>query len=670
MQATLAKSLSAPRPFALVTSREFKCVVLGATTLKAAATRLGLRWRRPAFPQSRTRQLARISAAMSSSAGFLIARVQLPEISLSRFEQRALKRMITRMLQHTVRELDQHTHVNGGVVNTSRWKAVGLNDDLRVYREREAGATSAALAFALDKTDALPRGSTVAPLTLPGVLMTGFTRGKVENAMDAVTTRSQEDLALLLGFMHHEDVVDCAVLKTLEPPTETDPFHFLGIKYFVRKAPVAGTKVLKHRDSVYLEFTGYTQTARDERLGFHLMHSVELSEFPPLTARKSVRTLHSLRYLYRQQSDDVVKVFMQGNLDVSGMAAMPLASAYTNDALFGLATLMACAEAKRLTQMWRAQQARNSRQDSRKQQAKRMSMALECSMCRQKRKLFGGASLAACELCADAICTRCRSDKKVFEVGANRILGTFRKVSVCKSCILASNRARSHPDEPQMRIVMSEHLQLDREGSRDRRRRAPSSSCSSGARSSRSDSSCPSASSQECSPTPVPHCRGRIESVASSGSTGSSRSYRECPVVPVSPVGLPARAHGHQEAYSINDQQMDLRQQRRVIALKTSTERASHRIQQLGSSQQLDHRIPLQPSGTRDCALRRVASTGSASSSGGDSSAYSYSTAATSQQNDLFARMAELNRVAESTYNTTQQNGVYLSQQMRSRRRT
>ncbi|KAG1689200.1 hypothetical protein DVH05_002763 [Phytophthora capsici] len=602
---------------------------------------------------------------MSSNASFPIARVQLPKIELSRLEQRALKRMVTRMLQYTVQEFDRHTYGNGGEVDTSQWKAAGSKDDLRVYREREAGATSAALAFALDKTDVLPRGSTVAPLTPPGMMMTGFTRGKVENAMDAVTSNSQEDLALVLNFLHHDNVVDCAVLKTIEAPTETDPFHFLGIKYFVRKAPVAGTRLFKHRDSVYLEFTGYTETTRGERLGFHLMHSVELSTFPPLTARNSVRTLHSARYLYRQQSEDVVQVFMQGNLDISGMGMKPFTATFMGDALFGLAALVACAEAKRLTHMWRAQQAR---QDNRRQQSKRVSMALECAMCRQKRKLFGGASLAACEICAGAVCTRCRSDKKVFEMDANRIVGKFSKLSVCKSCVLAANRALSQPDEPQMLVVMSEHLQLNREGSRERRRRGVSSSGSSG-------SGCPS---EEYPSTPQLQRRDRHESVASSASTVSS-SFRECPVVPVSPMGMHARAHGQQLVYTVNDQQMELQQQRRANDVKTSTERA-HRVQQFSSSrrvqQQLTLRehqlIALQPDtkpsreqalvshSHRDCALRRVASTGTAlaSSSSG------------AQQNDLLARMMELNRVAESTYNTTQQNGAILSQQMRSRRRS
>ncbi|KAL4139858.1 hypothetical protein PRNP1_015503 [Phytophthora ramorum] len=605
---------------------------------------------------------------MSSSSGFPIARAQLPKVSLSRHEQLAFKRMVTRMLQNTVHAFDRHTHASRGDVDTSKWKVVGSRDGLQVYREREAGATGAATA------DALPRGSTVAPLTPPGVLLTGFARGKVENVLDAVTTKSQEDLALLLSFMHHESVVDCAVLHTIEAPTESDPFHFLGIKYCARRAPAAGSRLVKHRDSVYLEFTGYTETARGERLGFNLMHSVELAEFPPLTARNSTRTLHSVRYLYRQLSENVVEVFMQGDVDVSGMAF----TAYTNDALFGLSTLVACAEAKRLTQMWRAQQARNDSQKQRKWQAKRGSTALECSMCRQKQKLFGGASLAACELCANSICTRCRSDKKVFEPDANGIIGKFRKVSACKCCILAANKARSQPEEPQMRIVMSEHLQRDREGSRVRRR-GTSSPGSLGTRS-RADSNCASAFSGEFSQAQQVNVRLRNESQASTASTESFSSSRECPVVPVSLMGMHVDAHEYQLVYTFIDQQVELHQQRRVNIVKTSTERA-HPTQQVGGQKQQqlqltlrDHHLQssdLTPNRqqalvacSRHSTLRRVASTGSA----GDYSTGDTHAAPSSQQSDLYARMVELNRVAESTYNTTQDNNVYLSQ-MRSRRR-
>ncbi|EGZ15030.1 hypothetical protein PHYSODRAFT_354741 [Phytophthora sojae] len=146
-------------------------------------------------------------------------------------------------------------------------------------------------------------------------------------------------------------------------------------------------------------------------------------------------------------------------------------------------------------------------------------------------------------------------------------------------------------------------------------------------------------------------------------------------------MGMDARAHGGQLVYTINDQQaaLQLQQQRRQAnAVKSSRGLDRGNEQQLTLCEQ--HRIPLQLSEApqsrhqqlflvsrshRDYALRRVASTGSTL----NSSRYNYGTAPSSQPTDLLARMAELNRVAESTYNTTQQNGVCLSQQLRARRK-
>ncbi|RLN57540.1 hypothetical protein BBJ28_00001637 [Nothophytophthora sp. Chile5] len=615
------------------------------------------------------------------------------------------------MLAHTMREFDQHTHENGSVVDTTLWKAAGSRDDLRVYREREAGATCAALAYALEKTEVLPRGSTIAPLTPPGMLMTGYCRGKVENAMDAVASSSQEDLALVTSFLH-EDVADCAVLHTMEAPTASDPFHFLGFKYFVQRAPAVGSKQLaKNRDSLYLEYTGYTETERGERLGFHLMHSVDLPQFPDLSAHNSARTLQSVRYLYRQQSEDIVEVFMQGNLEIAGAVASTLMT----DTFIGISTLVACAEAKRLTQMWKAQQSRNAKQATRQQQSRRAASASECSMCRQKKKLFGGASLAACEVCAEFICARCRSEKKVFEMDADGILGRFRKLSVCKCCVLAANKPLSQPEEPQGLIVMSHHLRLDREASRDRRRRGTSSAASSGTRS-RSGSSCPSTtSSDECSQAPNVLRRARngsYASYASTASTVSSAGYRESPVTPQSPMGMKgSQRQPHQPVYAKNDQQMELQLQR--YGGRTKAVEPSRRIQHFGGigGQQVQQQMairekhsmvahqhessrrrgitaPQPPAVEHSLAvrrkqhalvashretLRRTHSTGSSSSLPSPRNAgggYRCPPGpSVSQPNDLFARMVELNRVAESTYNTAQQNGVYLSQQMRSRRR-
>ncbi|RLN50412.1 hypothetical protein BBJ29_000936 [Phytophthora kernoviae] len=604
---------------------------------------------------------------MAMSSIFPLPRAQLPEVAFSRHEQRALKRMIRRMLKHTVQEFDRYTHDKGGAIDASRWKSVGSKDDLRVFRERESGAMSAALAPALDKTEILSHGSTVAPLTAPGILMTGFTRGKVENAMDVVTTKTQEDLMLMLSFMYHEDVVDCAVLNTMENSTETDPFHFLGVKYVVRKATA-----LRHRDSVYLEYTGYTETARGERLGYHLMHSIELPKYPDLAAFNSMRTLQSVRYLYHQQSDDIVEVFMQGNLILSGTVVK---SAFTNDSIFSITALVACAETKRLSQMRDAHQVT---QEQRKQEAKRAALALECTMCRQKKKLFGGASIAACGICSEFTCSRCRSDKKVFKMNDDGVLGKFLKLSVCKVCILAANKALSQTNEPKMHIVMSEQIQQDSEASRERRRRGTSSTASSESRSRSGSSSTLSASSDDHIPAPRTLRRDRIGSGLSTPSALHATNYRECPVAPMSPMGMRTQARGHHPVYADSDPHIELHLQHygpRFNVVKSSTEQA-HRIQHFGNiggqrvQQQLATRkqnpTVLEPP---EAVQGRMQALTVSTHRVKDLRPPSSYPSTPSAQNDLFARMVELNRVAESTYNTTQRNNAYVSQQLRAARK-
>ncbi|KAG7384554.1 hypothetical protein PHYBOEH_009418 [Phytophthora boehmeriae] len=633
---------------------------------------------------------------MAMSSIFPLPRAQLPEVAFTKHEQRALKRMIRRMLKHTVQEFNRYAYDKGGAIDASRWKSVGSKDDLRVFRERESGTMSAALAPALDKTEVLPHGSTVAPLAAPGILMTGFARGKIENAMDVLTTKTQEELMLMLSFMFHEDVVDCAVLNTMESATETDPFHFLGVKYVVRKAAA-----LKHRDSVYLEYTGYTETSRGERLGYHLMHSIELPKYPDLAAFNSVRTLQSVRYLYRQQSDDIVEVFMQGSLDLSGTVVK---SAFANDSIFSMTALLACAEAKRLTQMRNAHQLT---QEQRKQEANWAALALECNMCRQKKKLFGGASIAACGVCSGFTCSRCRSDKKVFKMNNDGVLGKFLKLSVCKLCILAANKALSQLQEPQKYIVMSEQIHQDHEASRERRRRGTSSTASSESRSRSGSSSTLSACSDDHIPAQRTLRRDRLGSGPSTPSGVNTTNFQECPVAPMSPMGMRTQNRGHHPVYADNDPQIELQLQHygpRFNVVKSSTEQA-HRIQHFGntSGQRIQQQLALrkqsptvlEPSDTvqgrmqamtvstrRVNGLRRTASTGSSatsaltasSSSGSCTASSSYPTAsnyptAPTSQNDLFARMVELNRVAESTYNTTQRNNAYLSQQLRAARK-
>ncbi|KAJ0399093.1 hypothetical protein P43SY_006071 [Pythium insidiosum] len=146
------------------------------------------------------------------------------------------------------------------------------------------------------------------------LLLVGQCPGQVQDAMHAVVTHSQDELAMVVMFLH-EDVADCAILHTMEAPTEAEPYRYLGYKWFVKPSPAA-SRLLKNRDSLYVEYSGITKTRTGDVVGFHIMHSIDIPGFPEFRDRNCVRAAQSIRTLYHQVSDGTVEVFMMGNIEI------------------------------------------------------------------------------------------------------------------------------------------------------------------------------------------------------------------------------------------------------------------------------------------------------------------------------------------------------------------
>ncbi|EGZ15027.1 hypothetical protein PHYSODRAFT_561047 [Phytophthora sojae] len=353
----------------------------------------------------------------------------LPPLEVSELEHEASRQVMQQLLAHTLREFEFHSYHNSGIVDARRWKPHTYRDDIELYRERQTGVTGNSVFNSLRhcRLDLPMFSSTIETLASPTMLLTGYGQGRVEYAMSALVTESQHDLALAVKFKH-QDVADCAILKTLEPPTQAEPYHYLGYKFFVRKSPTEGL-LFKHRHSVYLEFSGITRSSRGEQLGFHIMHSVELPQFPDLSDYNSIRAVQSTRYIYRQKSTHVVEVFMLGNMDISGRIFRPLANMFTVDVFFGVTRLLELAEVRRLSQM-----ARNQRNFG-------ASMAVlegesACTGCNRRDTKH---KMPRCQLCGKTTCKKCAVTKRVFVGDDMGILGDFVKVPACRACVRRAN---------------------------------------------------------------------------------------------------------------------------------------------------------------------------------------------------------------------------------------
>ncbi|KAK1928311.1 hypothetical protein P3T76_016218 [Phytophthora citrophthora] len=374
---------------------------------------------------------------------FPIPREHLPKLRVSQQEHDDGKKLMTALLTHTLREFEKFAYDRKGFVDTKRWKSQYSHEDMNMYRERDMGVTSHQLNKTLRHCNLKsPTFScTEAALTPPTMMLTGWGPGRVEDAMSAVVTESQQDLSLVVTYMH-QDVADCAVVHTMEHPSDDAPYHYLGYKYFVKRSPT-NALVVKHRDSLYLEYCGMTKTRTGEIVGFHLMQSVELAQFPDLTGHNSIRALQSSRYLYRQKSDRVVEVYMLGNMDLSGMIVKPIASLFSAGAQFGVTRLLDLAEVRRLTDM--SKNRRRYRDEllsgdldqsySHCSNAPTYVAGESCNVCS-----FGKPSkLVACHLCGQGVCPRCRSTKRVWISDSAGIMGSFCKIQACSKCVMRAN---------------------------------------------------------------------------------------------------------------------------------------------------------------------------------------------------------------------------------------
>lgn len=584
-------------------------------------------------------------------ADFPLPRSELPTVDVSPRQHAEAKELAAHMLASTVSAFEAFTYRDENHVDTHVWKPIGSRDRLRLYKQRDCGSTPAAVSplSRLDAMRELPREAVAAAADPGSLLLTGDWPGRMENAMFAVATSSQEELALVVTFLH-EDVADCAILHTMDGPTPDRPYHFLGYKFFVRKSPTTA-HLVRNRDSVYLEACGTTTTSTGEVIGYHIMHSVDVPGFPDLTRRNSVRTRQSVRYIYRQNPtrNNVVEIFMLGSLNIAGTLGGigPVSTFFTADSLFGITRLVDCAEAKRLTQCVRERQRRLELPTETK------ALPVDCcSLCRTRKKRFTTVALTECLACGQFVCQRCWLRKKIFT--SDGVLGRFHKVCICKTCVLDANASD---------VLDPLHVSLSR---RQRppiaslRHRAVSSgssasgSTSAGSVSSETVSISSSVHATEATGTHQAHYHTQYASIRTGSGEGGS-SYRA--------KRVSSKSGRSQTSSSIHDGDHHLS----GVSTPSDVSNDLILLDLHGYSSRTHHAGSASSSGsmtvfTPPSASSTIAYSNPVGSYDTTGSLPRSTASSGADQEELMRRMLELHRVVESTYKTTRENAAFLAQ--------
>ncbi|GMF42645.1 unnamed protein product [Phytophthora fragariaefolia] len=309
---------------------------------------------------------------------------------------------------------------------------------------------------------------------LPRLLAVGTLRGSLDDVMYGVVSPNASSVRLRSSYLG-EHIADCAVLREIKSPSPADPFRFLGIKWFVRAKHRGAARIVLPRDFVVLEFSGVMMRPDNSRVGFHLMHSIEIPACRELHEHRILRAKLSSCYIFEETRSNRVQVFMTASVEPNGhvlnsMAVRSAATALSNcwksvncahnkklafclqnerPSAIGLSAITSSRGGHSLTgTVIRSSRGGLSALTPVNESIMGESIALEpvsqrsnysstahrrqCGVCRGKLGVLSKSIL--CQLCCEQICSRCRIVRKLSSDTLNSQV-TQSSINFCKKCV-------------------------------------------------------------------------------------------------------------------------------------------------------------------------------------------------------------------------------------------
>ncbi|GMF30742.1 unnamed protein product [Phytophthora fragariaefolia] len=245
---------------------------------------------------------------------FPLPHQRFPTRALSVHEVHGLRSITTELTTAALHEYDHFANgCQGDASKDSRhdWKLVKQQGDLAIYRDRAIDDNSVAV---------VEESGRVSRLDLPDdgpiqtLLCVGALPGTLDDVMHGVVSLTAEETMLKSSYVG-DNLIDCFVLASIITPTFQDPWRSLTLKWAVNASPLAVRPFVRARDFTYVESTGITTSIDGERVGYHIIHSVGISD---TKSNAFVRGNVSLHHIFRQKSPDTVEVHVQAFWQLNG----------------------------------------------------------------------------------------------------------------------------------------------------------------------------------------------------------------------------------------------------------------------------------------------------------------------------------------------------------------
>lgn len=422
-----------------------------------------------------------------------------PTLALDPSDAQRFAQLARAIVRNTVAEYDDFVHAQQRRVSKQRWKRVKSRENIAVFKDRRHhpqrelhyGIASALMRPAQASTGStrpeLPAPAAVADASLdasallahfpaqhyrlPKLLMVGSITGSLDDVLYGLSTHDSSSI-LLRSIYTQDEIVDGQVVHELEGPSPEDPYRFLGIKWVMKGHQAAVSAVVAPRDALFLNSVGVisrrkhevdssSDAGTTERIGYFLMHSVELPDAVPSLHKTHgvVRARVSSCHIFRQLRDGCVEVYMTGYVEPSGKVVESVALSSAVSGLLFCWKSVVCAQAKKIVWLlqnhYRQQRAdqeqrsdtqssgggttdENVNSASKIDRRSSSSLSLSCGLCERHLHVF--KSSVQCALCGLDVCSRCRVSMNLcFETAGVKFVEQ-RNVVLCKCCITHAHR--------------------------------------------------------------------------------------------------------------------------------------------------------------------------------------------------------------------------------------
>lgn len=357
-----------------------------------------------------------------------------PSVALSDRDAEKIVDLADLYVHETLEHYEMHSKVHHGVVDKEQWKFIKRRENMAVYQDRVAreSTLSASVAAAVPAyvLDVGP------PKKIQVIMACGTIEGDLDDLMYGVVNPTRENMMLKTSYIH-DNVVDCLVLSTIVANSPQDPMRSVLLKWSVNGCPPLVRPVIRSRDFVYLESTGYARSSDGERIGYHIIHSVEIPGVRHLQEFRLVRGNLSIYHIFKQKSPGVVEVYLRGFCDTMGDMHPIVATYSCADAMIAIWRCVVCSQMKKLTWLLRTNQpAHTTAMDAAKPVNKRGC----CAVCSNRNgSVFGASSpKKCCRICLGDVCGRCSVAKKLSFLSPVTREVITKRMSFCTRCVRAA----------------------------------------------------------------------------------------------------------------------------------------------------------------------------------------------------------------------------------------